>query len=178
MSIPEDIQKILDENESILLAIKQKSPFSHHTIFLTNQRLILVKPSFVGIKREIVDFMYEDIANIVINKGIFMASLLVKMKSGIPELRINGISKEDAEKLHKEIRKKVNNVFVKNELEITKALDTKATIKCIFCGNEVSSDNDSCPYCGYPLKLKCKKCGNYLSINVEICPYCGTELFI
>lgn len=177
MSIPEDIRKILNENESILLAIKQKTPFSHHTIFLTNQRLILMKPSFIGIKKEIIDFMYEEIANIIINKGIFMASLSVKMKSGLSELKIDGISKEDAEKLHKEIRKKVSNVFVRNELE-TKAPMATNSIKCIFCGSEVSSNNDVCPYCDYPLKLKCKKCGRYVPINLEVCQYCGTELFI
>lgn len=178
MKLPEDIKNILNENESILLMIKQKTPFSHHTIFLTNQRIILMKPSLIGIKKEIIDFMYEEIANIIINKGVFRASLLVKMKSGLSELEIHNISKEDAEKLHKEIRKKINNVFVKNELKEELPMLKVNNIKCIFCGNEVSSNNDLCPYCNYPLKIECKKCGKNVPINFEICPYCGAELFV
>ncbi|MEM3061754.1 MAG: PH domain-containing protein [Candidatus Bathyarchaeia archaeon] len=176
--MPEDIQKILGENESILLAIKQKAPFGSNTIFLTNQRLILMKPSFIRVKREIADFMYEEIANIIINKGIFSASLQVKMKSGLPELEIHGISKEDAEKLHMEIRKKINSVFVKDELESKASTIAISNVKCIFCGNEVSSKNDLCPYCDYPLKVKCKNCGKHVTISLEICPYCGATLFI
>ncbi len=45
-------------------------------------------------------------------------------------------------------------------------------VKCIECGNTVSTTAQSCPHCGAPIIL-CTACGRPLPASAETCPHCG-----
>ena len=47
-------------------------------------------------------------------------------------------------------------------------------ITCEVCGGKISSNAESCPHCGEPVKnITCKVCGEKISKNIESCPNCG-----
>jgi len=49
-------------------------------------------------------------------------------------------------------------------------------ISCPKCGNKVRDDYNTCPHCGYALKIKCGQCGRELNLDWRACPYCGTAV--
>jgi hypothetical protein len=73
--------KMLLADEQVLLAVKQsrlKALFTPDTIVVTTQRIIRYSPSgFLGIRKDIEDYRYEDIANFKISKGLMFAKVTI-----------------------------------------------------------------------------------------------------
>lgn len=53
-----------------------------------------------------------------------------------------------------------------------------ALIKCPECGERISENAASCPYCGTPMndKIFCKFCGKQIDKDCVICPECGKQI--
>ena len=50
------------------------------------------------------------------------------------------------------------------------------TVKCMKCGAEISPDAKFCSACGAPQKASCAKCGHELEPNTKFCPECGNPV--
>jgi hypothetical protein len=79
MKIPKDIDAMLLDGENVIIAVKQsrwKALFTPDTIVATSQRIIRHSPSgFLGLRKDIEDYRYEDIANFKISRGLTVSRL-------------------------------------------------------------------------------------------------------
>jgi hypothetical protein len=67
--------------EDVLLAVRQsrwKALFTPDTILVTSQRVIRYSPSgFLGFRKDIEDYRYEDMANFKVSKGLMFATVTI-----------------------------------------------------------------------------------------------------
>ena len=110
---PEDIKKILEPNEEILEGVQQAGIGGKITgvesVFLTNKRMIKLKPKTLGLRVEIEDYLYKDIANVKLDKGMFRSSIIVVTRFRTEPIIINNIPKEAANKIFKIIQEGIGN---------------------------------------------------------------------
>src|SRR5690348_14426444 len=102
IEIPDDVSKILEPDEKVLLAAQQARStnlINPDTIFVTSQRLLIRKPTSLGLRKNIEDYRFADIANVKLHKGIVRSSILLKVRFLSDDLEIDNISKEAADKL-------------------------------------------------------------------------------
>lgn len=102
IEIPEDVSKILQPGENVLLAAQQARStnlINPDTIFVTTQRLLIRKPTSLGLRKNIEDYRFADIANVKLHKGIVRSSILLKVRFLSDDLEIDNISKEAGDKL-------------------------------------------------------------------------------
>jgi hypothetical protein len=102
IKIPDDIYKILQPGEAVLLAAQQARStnlINPDTIFVTTNRLMIRKPTSLGLRKNIEDYHFADIANVKLHKGIVRSSILLKVRFLSDDLEIDNISKEAGDKL-------------------------------------------------------------------------------
>ena len=102
IEIPDDVLKILQPDENVLLAAQQARStnlINPDTIFVTTQRLMIRKPTSLGLRKNIEDYRFADIANVKLHKGIVRSSILLKVRFLSDDLEIDNISKEAGDKL-------------------------------------------------------------------------------
>ena len=105
---PEDIKKVLEPNEEILEGVQQAGFGGKiagvESVFLTNKRMIKLKPNTSGLRVEIEDYLYKDIANVKLDKGILRSSIIVVTRFRTDPIIIENIPKEAANKIFKIIQ--------------------------------------------------------------------------
>ena len=82
---PEDIAKILGPNEQVELYIKQKiyhPKINIDSVVITNERIILRHPHTLGLRKDYTDFNYQDIANVVLDKGLVRSTVRCTLRLG------------------------------------------------------------------------------------------------
>ena len=104
---PEDVKKILGPNEQVQIYIKQK--FYHpkiniDSVIITSERIILRQPHAVGLKKDYTDFNYQDISNVVLEKGILRSTVKCTLRLGGDPLSLNDLPNSEAEKAYGLIR--------------------------------------------------------------------------
>ena len=102
IKVPDDISKILEPGENILLAAQQARStnlINPDTIFVTTSRLMIRKPTSLGLRKNIEDYRFSDIANVKLHKGIVRSSVLLKVRFLSDDLEIDNISKEAGDKI-------------------------------------------------------------------------------
>jgi hypothetical protein len=104
---PSDVLTLLDENEKVLLYMKQKKyhpAINIESVTVTDRRVILRKPSMLRIKKSYTDYSYADILNVTINKGVLRSTLKLNLKVDGTDLLVKDIPNEDAQEAFKIIR--------------------------------------------------------------------------
>jgi hypothetical protein len=97
--VPNAIKKMLLADEQVMAVIKQsrlKAAITPDSIIITNQRIIRCSPSALGLRKEIEDYRYEDIANLKIDKGILFATITVKRRFMSEDLILDDLPKGQA----------------------------------------------------------------------------------
>ena len=178
--LPEDVRNILNPGGKILLVVKQSLDVLPEMVFVTNKRLIHRRSSALGLKKTVTDYLYSDVVNITIDRGLVRSTVDIKMRSG-GELKMTDIPKEEAYQLHRAIRERISGVHEEPKvLELPSPPGAEAKkiekLKCPHCSKEVTEDFTMCPHCGFTLKLKCQECGKPVSREFKICPFCGADL--
>ncbi len=110
-SPPDDLKKILGQNEQIQQYVKEK--IYHPTINIdsvafTNERIILRHPHAMGLKKDYTDYSYQDVANVVLKKGIRRSSLKCTLRLGGEPLSLDDLLNSDAEKAYGIIRENLS----------------------------------------------------------------------
>ena len=104
VEVDSDIQKQLLEKEQVLLRVRQSrigpggSALTPISIYITNMRVIYRKPIWVGLKSEIIDVNYQDIADIRLKRGIIHTDIFLKSRFHTDEIAVKGTNTHIAEK--------------------------------------------------------------------------------
>jgi hypothetical protein len=104
VEVDSHIQKQLLEKEQILLRVRQSrigpggSALTPISIYITNMRVIYRKPIWIGLKSEIIDVNYQDIADIRLKRGIIHTDIFLKSRFHTDEIAVKGTNTHIAER--------------------------------------------------------------------------------
>ncbi len=97
---PDEIKEILESDEKVLYGVQQAGLGGNITglesVFVTNKRVIKMKPKVLGLRADIEDYLYKDMANVKLDKGILRSSISIVMRFRSDSLNIKNIPKDDA----------------------------------------------------------------------------------
>jgi len=103
VKVPSVIQMVLGANETVLHSYEQASLTGKFggagSLYVTNRRIIVYKPRTFGLRANIVDFRYKDIANVGIKKGFTRSDIAIRIRFGGEEFAIRSIPNEGAAKM-------------------------------------------------------------------------------
>jgi hypothetical protein len=111
------IDKMLTEGEQILINADQSrmmpggSIATPNSIFVTNKRIIFRNPRMWGLKVDLMDYAYTDLANVELHKGIFTTEIELTPRFNSEKVKLPAVSKEAAEELFGAIRKGMHGDF-------------------------------------------------------------------
>jgi hypothetical protein len=110
-SPPDDLKKILGQNEQIQHYIKERiyhPTINVDSVAFTNERIILRHPHAMGLKEDYTDYSYQDVANVVLKKGIRRSSLKCTLRLGGEPLSLDNLPNSDAQKAYGIIRENLS----------------------------------------------------------------------
>ena len=111
------IDKVLTEGEQILVNADQSrmmpggSIATPNSIYVTNKRIIFRNPRMLGLKVDLMDYAYTDLANVELHKGIFTTEIELTPRFNSEKVKLPAVSKEVAEELFGAIRKGMHGDF-------------------------------------------------------------------
>ena len=117
VEVDSDIQKQLLEKEQVLLRVRQSrigpggSALTPISIYITNMRVIYRKPIWVGLKSEIIDVNYQDIADIRLKRGIIHTDIFLKSRFHTDEIAVKGTNTHVAEKANAFIQQGIRGEY-------------------------------------------------------------------
>ncbi len=109
--VPNAIKKMLLADEQIMGVVRQsrlKAAITPDSIIVTNRRIIRCSPSALGLRKEIEDYRYEDVANLKIDKGILFACITVRRRFMSADLILDNLPRGRAEYLIRLIQENLN----------------------------------------------------------------------
>lgn len=110
--IPSDMVEMTDQNEKILLYMKQKKyhpAINIESLAVTDKRIIFRKPSMLTIKKSYTDYSYADILNVTIDKGPLRSTIKLNLKLDGNDLLIDDIPNDQAQEAFKLIREGIDH---------------------------------------------------------------------
>ena len=111
------IDKMLTEGEQIVINADQSrmmpggSIATPNSIYVTNKRIIFRNPRMWGLKVDLMDYAYSDLANVELHKGIFTTAIELTPRFNSEKVKLPAVSKEIAEELFGAIRKGMHGDF-------------------------------------------------------------------
>ncbi|MGH9979552.1 MAG: PH domain-containing protein [Nitrososphaeraceae archaeon] len=111
------IDRMLTEGEQILIYADQSrmmpggSIATPNSIYVTNKRIIFRNPRMWGLKVDLMDYAYKDLANVELHKGIFTTEIELTPRFNSEKVKLPAVSKEIAEELFGAIRKGMHGDF-------------------------------------------------------------------
>jgi hypothetical protein len=108
IEVPKEVQNILEPDERVLLAFQEAGLGGKLTglesIFVTDRRVIKMRPKTLGLRADIMDYRYKDMASVRLNKGMLRSSIFIETRFQTPNVRIENIPKEGANRMFKTIQ--------------------------------------------------------------------------
>jgi len=158
--IPEDISKILGPNEQVALYIKQKiyhPKINIDSVVITNERIILRHPHALGLMKDYTDFNYQDVANVILDKGVIRSTVRCTLRLGGEPLALNDLPNAEAERAYGLIRENLVRYqapFTAGYAGIPQrqpAPIVQGTVVCPKCGASLAVGQRFCGSCGAPV---------------------------
>ena len=156
-SIPNDLKVILGPSEQVQLYIKQKiyhPKISIDSVVITTQRIILRHPHALNLRKDYTDYNYQDVSNVVLDKGILRSTVKCTLRFGGEPLSLGGLPNADAERAYGLIRENL----VRYQSPLTAALTGVPPYR--QNGVPILTAGPSCSRCGVPLAAGQKFCEN------------------
>jgi hypothetical protein len=129
---PDVVKNILEADENVLYGFQQAGMGGKfaclESVFVTNRRLIKVKPKTLGFRSDIEDYLYRDMANVNLDKGIFRSSINIVMRFNSEPVSIENIPKEGANKIFKTIQEGIGRILEKSIPADVPALPSKIDV--------------------------------------------------
>jgi hypothetical protein len=160
--VPDDLKKILGPNEQVEIYIQQKiyhPKINVDSVAITNERIILRHPHDLRLKKDYTDFNYQDVANVVLDKGILRSTVRCTLRLGGEPLSLNDLPNSDAEKAYGVIRENL----VRYQAPFT-------------AGSEGIPGFRQGPPSGVQTGVTCPKCGSSIPYGQKFCGNCGAAL--
>jgi hypothetical protein len=110
--VPSDVRGLLDPDETVTLYMKQKKyhpAINLESVVLTNKRVILRKPSMLGVKKSYTDYSYADILNVTLDKGLQRSTLKLNLRQHGDDLSVEDIPNNLAQEAFKIIRSGIDS---------------------------------------------------------------------
>jgi hypothetical protein len=160
-SVPDDLKNILGPNEQIQLYVKQKiyhPKINIDSIVITNERIILRHPHTLGLKKDYTDYNYQDVSNVVLDKGVLRSTVKCTLRFGGEPLSLSGLPNSDAERAYGLVRENLvryQSPFTAPSTGVPPYRQTAAPSaapgqNCSKCGAPLSSGQRFCGNCGAP----------------------------
>jgi hypothetical protein len=151
LKVPNAIKKILLADEQVMAVIKQsrfKAAITPDSIIITNQRIIRCSPSTLGLRKEIEDYRYEDIANLKIDKGILFATITVKRRFMSEDLILDNLQKGQVDYVSRLIQENLRRVSsapgspvtTNEQTPLTSPEDPLQVLKLRFARGEITKE--------------------------------------
>ena len=173
--VPDDLQKILGPNEQAQLYIAQKiyhPKISIDSVLITNQRVILRHPHAMGLKKDYTDYSYQDIANVVLDKGFTRSTLRLVLRFGGEPLALEDLPNSDAAEAYGIIRENLSRYQAPFPQGVA-----------VAPGYQQSAPAQPPPGGGQTtviereiVKIKCRFCGTLNDETAKACVSCGAAL--
>jgi hypothetical protein len=149
--VPNAIKKILLSDEQVIAVIKQsrlKAAITPDSIIITDQRIIRCSPSAMGLRKEIEDYRYEDIANLKIDKGILFATITVKRRFMSENLILDDLPKGQADYISRVIQENLRRmsgataspVATNQQVPLAPIEDPLQVLKLRFARGEITKE--------------------------------------
>jgi hypothetical protein len=160
-SIPVDLKNILGPNEQVQLYIKQKiyhPKINIDSVVITNERIILRHPHALRLKKDYTDYNYQDISNVVLDKGVLRSSVKCTLRFGGEPLSLSGLPNSNAERAYGLIRENLvryQSPFTAASAGVPPYRQTAAPFVpagaiCSKCGAPMANEQKFCGNCGAP----------------------------
>jgi hypothetical protein len=161
-SIPDDLKQVLGPNEQVQLYIKQRiyhPKINIDSVVITNERIILRHPHALRLKKDYTDYNYQDVSNVVLEKGVLRSTVKCTLRFGGEPLALGGLPNSDAEQAYGLIRENL----VRYQAPFTAAATgvppyrqpaaplSFATGVCKNCGSAIAAGQKYCGNCGSPV---------------------------
>lgn len=107
IEVPQVIKDMLVDGEKVIHAVQQariKQFITPDDIIITNKRVIVYRPRLFGLRKNIEDFKFIDMANTVIDQGIIQSTIKIKMRFQPDEVVLEGIPKKVSREIFKNIQ--------------------------------------------------------------------------
>ena len=172
---PDDLQRILGPNEQAQLYIAQKiyhPKISIDSVLITNQRIILRHPHAMGLKKDYTDYNYQDIANIVMDKGFTRSTLKLDLRFGGEPLELENLPNSDAERAYGLIRENLARYqppFSEGMMGAPNHQQAPPTQTPTSAGPTTVVEREV-------VKIKCRYCGALNDETAKVCVSCGANL--
>jgi hypothetical protein len=159
-SVPGDLKNILGLSEQVQLYIKQKiyhPKINIDSVVITNERIILRHPHALGLKKDYTDYNYQDVSNVVLEKGMLRSTVKCTLRFGGEPLSLSGLPNSDAERAYGLIRENLGRYqspFTVPSAGVPPYRQTAAPsspgANCGKCGAPLSPGQRFCGSCGAP----------------------------
>ena len=149
--VPNAIKKMLLTDEQVMAVVKQsrlKAAITPDSIIVTNQRIIRCSPSALGLRKEIEDYRYEDIANLKIDKGILFATITAKRRFMSEDLILDKLLKGQADYISRVIQENLRRtsgattspVTTNQQVSLAPPEDPLQVLKLRFARGEITKE--------------------------------------
>ena len=112
IEVPRVIKEALMDGEEVLHFIQQsrlKKMITPESIFVTNKRVIKHIPKTFGLRRNIQDYKYVDMANTEIEQGLLFSNIKIKMRFGTEPVFLEMIPNNVVRKVFATIQSGIEN---------------------------------------------------------------------
>jgi Bacterial PH domain/zinc-ribbon domain len=172
--IPGDVQKILVPNEQLQLYIRQKvyhPKISIDSVVITNQRVIFRHPHAMGLKKDYTDYGYQDISNVVMEKGLMRSTVKLLLRFGGEPLAIESIPNSDAQAAYGLIRENLTRVQTPPPQSMMNAPGSRQSppAQASTGGGQTVVEREV-------VKIRCTYCGTLNDETSTVCSSCGAKL--
>ncbi|HXQ93042.1 MAG TPA: PH domain-containing protein [Nitrososphaerales archaeon] len=150
---PEDLLKILGPNEQVELYIQQKiyhPRINIESVIITNERIIFRHPHDLNLKKDYTDYNFQDISNVILDKGILRSTVKFTLRFGGDPLDFKDLPNSDAEKAYGIIRENL----VRYQSPFTAGAAGVPPMQ------QQPQRAMACPKCGAPLAQGQRFCGS------------------
>lgn len=173
--IPDDLQKILGPNEQAQLYIAQKiyhPKISIDSVLITSERIILRHPHAMGLKKDFTDYNYQDVANVVLDKGFARSTLRLNLRFGGDALAIQDLPNSDAEKAYGLIRKNLGRY----QAPFGQTAPSPPAYQQAPPAQAPPAERDTTVIEREVVKVRCRYCGTLNDETAKACASCGATL--